>query len=94
MEYSENKTYICNMDKKKEKKQELAPNAEVTAAPTQKQPAGFFVPLELMNLIVNYIGRGAYTEVNQLMVAIEKNVQPIFPKSQQNETENKTASIN
>lgn len=82
---------------KKAEKKEVAPNhAGAPLAPTeQPKPAGFFIPLDIMNAIINYIGKGSYIEVNPLMNAIEKSVQPIYPKNQQiNETENKSTSVN
>lgn len=65
--------------------------AEVQAGPPI---AGFFVPIELFDQILGYIGQGPWMEVNEFMTSIRNSVQPIYAKNQQiNETADQNTPV-
>lgn len=69
--------------------------AKQEQAPAQPaNPQGFYVPAQIMDEILGYIGQGSWFEVNDFINRIRANVQPMFPKTKVNETENQTTPAN
>jgi len=73
------------------KQEPSAPQAALQQAP----PQGYFVPVQIMDEIIGYIGQDSWFDVNDFINRIRSSVQPVYPKNQvKNETENQTAPVN
>jgi hypothetical protein len=53
---------------------------EKQITPTQPEPDAVILPIGLVNDILNYMNLKPWGEVNNLIIAVQKNAQPIFTK--------------